>query len=228
MQRDFSIHTIVVLAMSADGKIADVQRSPARFGSVADKAHLEAQVAQADAVLFGAETLRAYGTTLRVTDPDLLKLRQQHNRPLQPIQMVASRSANLDSNWRFFSQPIPRWLLTTPTARSWSAPHFDRVLTTGTADGIDWRSTWKQFADSGIKRLAVLGGGSIVWSLLELDLIDELRLTICPLLLGGTIAPTPVAGSGFLEAVAPRLKLVSVEAIENEVFLHYRLQHCEV
>ena len=52
-------HTTVVLAMSADGKIADVKRSPARFGSAADKAHLEKQVAQVDAVLFGAGTLRA-------------------------------------------------------------------------------------------------------------------------------------------------------------------------
>ena len=33
-------HTTVVMAMSADGKIADVRRSPARFGSLADKAHL--------------------------------------------------------------------------------------------------------------------------------------------------------------------------------------------
>ena len=228
MQRVFSIYTAVVLAMSADGKIADVDRSPARFGSSVDKARLEAQVAQADAVLFGAETLRAYGTTLRVTHPDLLKLRQQKNQPPQPIQIVASRSAKLDSTWQFFSQPVPRWLLTMPAAQPWSVPHFDRVLTSGTADGIDWRSAWKQFAESGIKRLAVLGGGSLVWSLLELGLIDDLHLTICPLLLGGTIAPTPVAGTGFLEAVAPRLKLLSVEAIENEVFLHYRLQHCEV
>ncbi|MBD2088649.1 RibD family protein [Microcoleus sp. FACHB-1515] len=228
MQRVFSIYTVVVLAMSADGKIADANRSPARFGSVTDKAHLEAQVAQADAVLFGAETLRAYETTLRVTHPDLLKLRQQNHQPPQPIQIVASRSAKLNSDWRFFSQPVPRWLLTTPAAQAWDAPHFDRVLTIGTPSGIDWRAAWKEFAHSGIRRIAVLGGGSIVWNLLELDLIDELRLTICPLLLGGTIAPTPAAGIGFPEAIAPRLQLLSAEAIDHEVFLHYRLQHREV
>lgn len=214
--------------MSADGKIADAKRSPARFGSATDKAHLETQIAQADAVLFGAETLRAYGTTLRVTNPDLLKLRQQNQLPPQPIHMVVSRSAKLDPNWRFFSQPVPRWLLTTPAALAWDAPHFDRVLTVGTANGIDWRSAWKEFAASGIQRIAVLGGGAIVWNLLELDLIDELHLTICPLLLGGTTAPTPVAGLGFPEAIAPRLQLLSVEAIDHEVFLHYRLQHYEV
>ncbi|NEQ26360.1 MAG: RibD family protein [Microcoleus sp. SIO2G3] len=226
MQSVFSIHTTVVLAISADGKIAAADRSPARFGSATDKAHLERQVAEADAVLFGAQTLRAYGTTLRVTNPDLLKMRQQQNRSPQPIQIVCSQSAKLDPNWRFFSQPVPRWLLTTPEAASWSSPHFDRILTVGNADGIDWRSAWAQLANSGIEHLAVLGGGSIVWSLLQHNLIDELRLTICPLLLGGTTAPVPVEGTGFLEAVAPRLKLLSVEAIADEVFLHYRLWRC--
>lgn len=37
--------------------------SPARFGSSADKAHMEEQIALADAVLFGAGTIRAYSTT---------------------------------------------------------------------------------------------------------------------------------------------------------------------
>lgn len=37
-------HTTVMLAMSADGKIADVRRSPARFGSKTDIAHPEEQI----------------------------------------------------------------------------------------------------------------------------------------------------------------------------------------
>lgn len=70
--------------MSMDGKIADVKRSPARFSSRADKAHLEKQIAAADAVLFGASTLRAYGTTLSISNPQLLqKEKSAHYRPSQ-------------------------------------------------------------------------------------------------------------------------------------------------
>ena len=224
MQNVSSLHTTVILAVSADGKIAAADRSPARFGSATDKAHLEAQVAQADAVLFGAETLRAYGTTLRVTSPQLLQQRQQQGRSPQPVQIVCSRSAKLDPDLRFFAQPVPRWLLTTPAAlQCWDSPHFDRVFTVGDLAGIDWETAWMQLAQVGIQRLAVLGGSAIVAALLECDLIDELWLTVCPLLLGGTTAPTPVGGIGFLEAAAPRLILLSVEAIADEVFLHYRL-----
>lgn len=220
-------YTTVVLAMSADGKIADVRRSPARFGSAVDKAHLEKQVAQADAVLFGAGTLRAYGTTLRVSHPELVEMRSQQGKPPQPVQIVCSRLAEFDPHLRFFEQPVPRWLLTTTLgATAWQkGAEFERIVVAETTDQtLDWQTAFQQLARLGIQRLAVLGGGELVASLFALDLIDELRLTVCPLILGGAIAPTPVEGLGFPAELAPRLVLLSVEANGPEVFLHYRLQ----
>lgn len=82
-------YTTVVLAMSADGKIADVRRSPARFQSLTDRTHLEEQIAASDAVLLGAGTLRAYGTTLRISHPQLLLQRKQCSLPPQPGQLCA-------------------------------------------------------------------------------------------------------------------------------------------
>lgn len=220
-------HTTVVLAMSADGKIADVKRSPARFGSAADKAHLEKQVALADAVLFGASTLRAYGTTLRVSHLELLEMRSRQGQPPQPVQMVCSRFAEFDPSLRFFQQPVPRWLLTTTAgAKAWQErANFERILVAETAEQtLDWQDALQQLVSLGIQRLAVLGGGELVASLMALDLIDELWLTVCPLILGGAIAPTPVQGLGFPAELAPRLELLSAETKGPEVFLHYRLQ----
>lgn len=212
--------------MSADGKIADISRGAARLGSANDLIHLEEQVAQADAVLFGAGTLRAYGTTLRVSQPHLLQQRQQQGKPAQPIQIVASRSGAIDPHARFFQQPIPRWLLTTPLGRDhWqTSAGFDRILVAGADTGnIDWQVALQQLAACGINHLAVLGGGTIVASLLAADAIDELWLTVCPLLLGGIAAPTPIEGDGFLAASAPRLRLLQARSLQNEVFLHYRI-----
>jgi len=224
--------TTVILAMSADGKIADANRTPARFGSAQDKAHLERQVALVDGVLLGAGTLRAYGTTLRVLQPELLEQRQQQGKPPQPVQIVCSRSAALDPQLPFFRQPVPRWLLTTPAgARQWQEGEgregeaFERLLVTETAIGaIDWQAAFGQLWDSGLKTLAVLGGGVLVASLLEANLLDELWLTVCPLLLGGVAAPTPVDGKGIVAALAPRLQLLEVKTIDDEVFLHYRVK----
>ena len=265
----------VILAISADGKIADAVRSPARFGSANDKAHLEQQVAASDAVLFGNGTLQAYGTTMRVISPELLKQRELQGKPPQPVQIVCSRSVQFDPNLRFFQQPVPRWLLTGQDTRETPLPspyptkdskfdrtsgtilkngqdarstteefscgtgilpvhkkliengatsQFDRIIYAKTAgEEIDWIDAFQQLASFGIKRLAILGGGKLVASVLAAGLVDELWLTVCPLILGGADAPTPVEGKGFLADLAPKLELLAVKQVGQEVFLHYRI-----
>ena len=222
--------------MTADGKIADLWRSPARFSSAADKAHLEKQIASVDGVLFGAGTLRAYGTTLPISNPQLLQLRKQQHQLPQPVQIVCSASAEIDPQLPFFSQPVPRWLITTTAgAKAWQGMGegiFERILVADRTPtevksepkSIDWIGAFAQLGQLGLKKLAILGGGELVASLLAVDLIDEFWLTVCPLILGGAAAPTPVEGAGFSVQQAQRLELLSVERIEQEVFLHYRLQ----
>ncbi|MEG4276993.1 dihydrofolate reductase family protein [Microcoleus sp. MON1_C1] len=272
-------HATVILAISADGKIADAVRSPARFGSANDKAHLEQQVAASDAVLFGNGTLQAYGTTMRVISPELVKQRQLQGKPPQPVQIVCSRSSQLDPNLRFFQQPVPRWLLTGQDSRETAMPspyptkdtkfdrtsgtilkngqdarstkdefscgtgilpvhkrliengatsQFDRIIYAKTAGGeIDWIDAFQQLASFDIKRLAILGGGKLVASVLAAGLVDELWLTVCPLILGGADAPTAVEGEGFLADLAPKLELLAVKQVGQEVFLHYRVDRTE-
>lgn len=219
------LHTTVILAMSADGKIAQFDRSPARFSSQADLAHLEFLVANADGVLFGGGTLRAYGTALSVRDRYLLERRQRQGLPPQPWQIVWSPSGNLDRTCRFFHQPIPRGLLTTTTGMAhWGQPEFDQVWTlppTYTTWNWPWAMTCLQ--QTGIQNLAVLGGGYLVAELLAQNLVQELYLTICPVVLGGALSPTPVDGIGFPAAIAPQLELLSCQQVGHEVFLHYRV-----
>ncbi|WP_228721731.1 RibD family protein [Thermoleptolyngbya sichuanensis] len=220
----------VVLAMSLDGKIADVGRSPARFGSARDKAHLEARLAEADGFLFGATTLRAYGTTLPITHPDLLQQRQATGRSPQPVHIVCSRTAEFKADLKFFKQPVPRWLLTTAAgADRWRAgSEFAQVFALPeTPTGLDWAIALPLLFQLGIHRLVLGGGGELVAALIAADAVEDLWITVCPLLLGGYTAPTPVSGPGWLEAAAPRLELLSVEAIAQEVFLHYRLHRAK-
>jgi 5-amino-6-(5-phosphoribosylamino)uracil reductase len=216
----------LVLAMTADGKIADASKSQPKFGSTADFAHLERQVALADGILVGAGTLRDGGSAMRVQNPQLIADRSQRGQPPQPAQIICSSRGEFDPNLRFFSQPIPRWLLTSQAgADKWAGTgKFDRSIVAATAAGkIDWDSAFKQLQDSGIDRIACLGGGELAAALFEIDRIDEIWLTICPIIYGGTNSPSPVAGSGFAPALAPRLKLLSVDRIDEEIFLHYRV-----
>ena len=229
-------HITVELAMSADGKIADATRGAARFPSKVDKAHLEAQVALADATLFGAGTLRAYGTTLPVLDAALIDQRRARCQPDQPVQIVCSAMCKLDRNWRFFQQPVPRWLITTAEGiQRWRADAngsrpCSQVLITERP--FNWQAVMQDLRTgkaglsaatmrSPIEKLVVMGGGELVASLLSDNLVDELYLTVCPLLIGGKTAPTPVSGLGFTLPRTPKLKLKSVRSEGGEEILHY-------
>ncbi|MCY7385725.1 MAG: hypothetical protein LH628_24815, partial [Microcoleus sp. CAN_BIN18] len=54
-----------------------------------------------------------------------------------------------------------------------------------------------------------------------------LWLTVCPLILGGVDAPTPVEGKGFLADLAPKLELLAVKQVDQEVFLHYKVDRAK-
>jgi 5-amino-6-(5-phosphoribosylamino)uracil reductase len=215
-------HTTVILAMSADGKIADAHHQAARFPSSIDRARLEQHLSRMDAALFGAGTLRAYQTGLSIRDPDLLAWRHQQGLSPQPFQIVCSASGNLDPRWRFFQQLFPRWLLTSVEgARNWpTGSGFDRVFQLSS-----WQETLAEFTHLGIRNLAILGGGELIASLLTTGAIDEIYLTLCPVMIGGKNAPTPVAGAGFMGKNMPKLELLSLEIVEQEIFLHYRVCH---
>lgn len=215
--------------MSADGKISDTYRTAARFPSANDQQHLERCLATADATLLGAGTLRAYGTTALVKNAALLEKRRQKKQSPQPIHIVCSLSGRLDPGIRFFKQSVPRWLLTTAAgAKYWQGlTAFDRIWIApyqSQDDGFNWPQILLELKTLEVDHLVAMGGGQLMAALMAVDLIDELWLTICPLIIGGGQAPTPCDGDGFWLTEAPRFTLVSNETFGDEVFLKYRRQ----
>jgi 5-amino-6-(5-phosphoribosylamino)uracil reductase len=216
----------LVLAMTADGKISDASKSQPKFGSAEDFAHLERQVALADAIIVGAGTLRDGGSAMRVMDEALIAARKERGQPPQPAQIICSLQGEFEPDLPFFKQPIPRWLLTTDRgAAKWlDTGKFDRILIAETATGkIDWDSAFEQLSALNMDRIACLGGGELAATLLEIDRIDDIWLTVCPIIYGGYTSPSPVTGAGFSPALAPRLELLTVDRVEQEIFLHYRV-----
>lgn len=218
--------TTLVLAMTADGKISDVRKSPPTFGSERDYAHLEEQMALADAILVGSGTLNDGGNAVLVAKSELVEARIERSQSPQPIQIICSRTGKIDRDLPFFSQPIYRWLLTTQVGSTdWvDLSKFDRVLVCETSDGdINWDLVTAKLTELGIQNICFLGGSELAASLFAAKFIDELWLTVCPFIYGGTTAPTPVSGVGFTPELAPRLELLSVDRVEQELFLHYRV-----
>ena len=66
------------------------------------------------------------------------------------------------------------------------------------------------------------GGGNLNWSFIQNNLIDEIRLTIAPWIVGGKEATSLVEGIGFEEIKnAPRFDLFDVKIRTYYITLSY-------
>jgi 5-amino-6-(5-phosphoribosylamino)uracil reductase len=180
----------LVLAVSLDGRLAPSEGGAAQLGGKGDRRVLEEALAWADGCLIGAETLRRHGTTCLIHAPDLLEERARQGRPSQPVAIAVSRRGQLPPELPFFRQPLERWLLVAE-APAEPPTGYGRTLPLP-----DWHEALTQLARLGLDRVAVLGGAALAASLLEADWLDELQLTLCPRLLGGTHLWLPPGASG--------------------------------
>ena len=77
----------------------------------------------------------------------------------------------------------------------------------------------------GIRRVACEGGAELFRGLLELQLVDQLNLTIAPYIFGGRAAPTLTGrGTDFLPA-SVRCSLREMRTVGDECFAEYRLKY---
>lgn len=208
-----------VVAMSLDGKIATRDRVDVTLSSRADRRFLNELRAKSDALVAGAGTIRAVDPPMRVSPRSLI-------RKKEPIRAVVTRTCLLSPDLRVFG-PGPKTLLFTSEYASPAARKaLETVADVRVSRGIDVaaREVVTSLAGLGARRIQVEGGGELMWSFLAEDLLDELYVTLCPLVIGGRGAPTPVDGEGLDDLTLRRAKLVSCRRAGGELFLRYRLK----
>ena len=208
------------MAMTADGKIATANRKTSAFGSRADHANLLTLRDKADAILTGAGTLNA--------QPDVTLGPGPRSKKNPPLRVIASGGGNVNPRHKIFrTQGAPVIVLATERisrARLQKLETAADVVKICGASSIDFaRALYFLQNEWGVKRLLCEGGGDLNDSLLRAGVVDEVNLTICPLILGGREAPTIAGGIGFERlADACQFKLKSKKQVKNEIFLVYR------
>ena len=184
----------LVLAISLDGRLAPADGGAAQLGGEGDRRALEQALAWGDACLIGAGTLRAHRCTCLIRDASLIAQRLAEGRGEQPAAVVVSHGHDFPQTWRFFQQPLPRWLLAPAPADQ----GFDRWLPLGDS----WDQRLGRLAALGVERLVLLGGAQLTADLLQADAVDELQLTLVPQLLGGEHCWLPVRGDALPSELA--------------------------
>jgi 2,5-diamino-6-(ribosylamino)-4(3H)-pyrimidinone 5'-phosphate reductase len=215
------------MAMTADGKITSARREEPRFASRYDKKIMDRLRAEADAVLVGAGTLRADDPPLHVRDPEMIAYRRSLGKPDGLVNVLVTASASIDPASRFFSDAMAQDRIVA-TVEDAPADRLERlrvhasVWTVGRGS-VDLAELMSRLKSRGIERLLVEGGGELNWGFVRDDLVDELYVTIAPAILGGRNAPTLCEGEGLAMNERRRLRLVSTEIVDGEIFCRYEV-----
>jgi 2,5-diamino-6-(ribosylamino)-4(3H)-pyrimidinone 5'-phosphate reductase len=217
------------VATTADGKLAPANRHFVPFSSARDQEHLLELRATADAVMSGARTVDLSPVTLGTGGARFRRARQRKGLAEYSLRVVVSGSGTLDPKSEIFKHRFsPIIILTTRRASPARLKKLralaDEVKICGDrqldfAFALRWlRQKWN------VKRLLCEGGGEVNAALFEAGLVDEIHMTLCPVIFGGRNAPTMADGKGFAKlADAARLSLKSRKRVGDELFLVYRL-----
>ena len=202
-------HVRVNFAASADGAVT-VDGKSKGLSSDADRELFHVLRSLADVVLVGAGTVRAenYGGA-READGHI------------PAIAVVSRSLELDPESRLFTDtrvpPIVVTCADAPPDRREALDGLADVIVAGT-DSVDVKQAVDQLAERGLKHVTCEGGPHLFGSLASAQVLDELCLTLAPLIAGGRGGRII---AGLESQLADPLRLVHVLEDEGHLFLRY-------
>ena len=209
---------ILIIASSLDGRIAFPQGGESHLGSEYDRKLLNKSLTKVDATLFGSGTLKAHQSTFLIRKKHFLKSRQKISVN-QPISIIAGNSKNFSQSWSYFKQPIRKWLISSDRNIKDSKVNFDKILFFENS----WLQTLNILKKVGIKRIALLGGAKLIESFFKEDLIDEIKITICPKLIGGQYTWIPFEEKNEIFNFDNRWKIKMTKVLKtSEVFIHYK------
>lgn len=200
-----------LMVMSLDGEIATCinESSPERIrqglSNEDDHQILKDEIAKSDAIIIGAKTIRADQAVLDI----------KNDKGQFPIWTVLSQHG-LAENLAFWQQKhIPRTLISQKPLSNTKMADVSYMYYGQSKPGqfvVDYLS------QKGVKRALLLGGGELNRVFYEENLVDELKLTIAPLLIGQGLSKVVNSPLSKIR----RFQLVSSQAKKSFLFLHYR------
>ena len=210
------------MSMSIDGKIATKRRGPIKFTSQADSRRMAEIRADQDMVINGAATFRAFPFPLHVKGADLIARRLGEGLPEQPVSAVVSSKADIPRRTAWERAKTERWLFCgkkSPAKTVASLQDSGIFVVKSRLERPSPKEVLAACKRAGKNRLLLEGGGEFNASFLELGLVDQIHLTVAPILIGGKESPTWCEGRGLTHFAHFRLE--SCENVGGELYLTY-------
>jgi 5-amino-6-(5-phosphoribosylamino)uracil reductase len=204
---------------SADGKATAEGRS-APLSSDGDRAVFHLLRTQVDAILAGTRTLRLERYGVPVRDERRVEIRTREGRPAQPLAVVISRSGQVPFDIPLFADDRSRVAIYGPPGltvpESAAQVELHEAPAGGDHELADVLRSLRHEHD--VRSLLCEGGPTLFTALVGADLVDELFLTLAPVLVSGP--ELGITSGPALDAQVP-LRLVWALESEGTLFLRY-------
>ncbi|HYZ67187.1 MAG TPA: pyrimidine reductase family protein [Mycobacterium sp.] len=175
---------------SLDGGATDDGKAGGLAGA-GDRAVFALMRHAADVILVGASTVRIENYSGAQLPVAARRERQRRGQAEVPPIAVVTRSGNLDPSARLFTRTeVPPLILTTSRFHADARRRLGAVAEVIDASGsepdsVDSATVLKVLADRGLYRVLTEGGPLFLGTLIEEGALDELCLTVAPILVGG-------------------------------------------
>jgi len=196
-------------AMSADGKIAGVERKQISISSEEDKARVKNLRKKYDAILVGVGTIISDNPHLTVKGLDY---------DSNPVRIVLDPDGRTPDDALVLNDQAPTIMVTTKNCTK----EWDCEETIRSDDKINLTKIMEELAEEmGIENILVEGGGETIASFFKEKLVDKYTVFVGGLLIGGRTAPTPADGEGWVAEKGIKLSLEDSEVLGNGVLLTF-------
>ncbi len=205
---------------SIDGA-ASMEGLSGQLGNAWDQRVFSLLRQSADVIVVGAQTIRAEGYGGELLSPAAQAWRHQNWLAPHPPLAIVSGSLNLDPSLEVFTKaPVRPLVLTISSAsqeRRSALTEVADVLNVG-EEALDVDRLIGALNERGYKNIHSEGGPTLLGSFAAANRVDELNLTVSPLLVGGSARRIAHGAAG---EAAHSMELARILKADSMLFLRY-------
>jgi len=218
-------YVLLSCAMSIDGCLDAPGPRRLILSGDADLDRVDAERAEADAIMVGAATIRRDNPGLLIRSPVRRAARIARDLPEHPVRVTLTASGDLDPGARFFA---PAGAGAVVYCAAPQAPQLQLLLNElaqviAVPPPVGLVAVLGDLARRGVRRLLVEGGARLGREFLAAGLVDELALAVAPFFVGAAAAPRFAGPAAYPHDPGWPMRLAEVRQLDEVVLLRYLL-----